>query len=197
MKKHILILMLVGIFITINAKSLELNFENNHPYPWQSVSTWKVDKNSKILSMIGSKKSFFGFGNVFNLYFTKSINFKDGEITVEFKANSGDTDEGGGIMWRVQDKDNYYIARFNPLEDNFTYYKVIKGDRIELKNSDIKLSSGWHKMKIIQKDTHFEGFLDGKKLLEFNDNSIQKSGGIGVWTKTDAKTSFKNLLVEP
>ncbi len=146
--------------------------------------------------MIGSKKSFFGFGNVFNLYFTKSINFKDGEIAVEFKANSGDSDEGGGIMWRVQNKDNYYIARFNPLEDNFTFYKVIKGDRIELKNVDIKLSTGWHKMKITQKNTHFEGFLDGKKLLEFNDNSIQKSGGIGVWTKTDAKTSFKNLFID-
>ncbi len=146
--------------------------------------------------MIGAKKTFSGFSNIFNLYFTKGINFKNGEISVDFKANSGKIDQGGGIMWRVIDKDNYYIARFNPLEDNFTFYKVIDGDRIELKNVNIRLSSGWHKMKITQDDNHFVGYLDGKRFLNCDDSSIQKGGGVGLWTKTDAKTSFKNLIVK-
>ena len=135
-------------------------------------------------------------GAYFNLCFTQDIKLKNGTISVYFKANSGYMDQGGGLMWRVQDKDNYYIARFNPLEDNFTYYKVINGRRITLKSSHISLSKGWHKMTIIQKDNHFEGYLDNKKLLLYNDNSIKNSGGIGLWTKSDAKTSFKNLEIK-
>ena len=33
-----------------------------------------------------------------------------------FKAIAGTIDQGGGICWRVQDNNNYYIVRMNPLE---------------------------------------------------------------------------------
>jgi len=67
--------------------------------------------------------------------------------------------------------------------------------RSELASANIKLSSGWHSMKIVQKDTHFEGYLDDKKLLNHEDKQLQKSGGVGVWTKADACTSFDNLNI--
>jgi hypothetical protein len=164
----------------------KIKFNNN----FQNVSTWKLDKKINQISMIKNN------GAYFNLYYNLKRNFKNGKLSVYFKANSGYMDQGGGLMWRVQDKNNYYIARFNPLEDNFTYYKVINGRRITLKSSHITLSNNWHKMTIIQKKNHFEGYLDDKKLLEYNDNSIKYSGGIGLWTKSDAKTSFKNLTIK-
>jgi len=173
------------IFFSLSAK--EISFIDNQTYNWQYLSKWNVDKKSNILSMVKNK------GYYFNLYFTKNINFKNGTLSVNFKANDGYIDKGGGIMWRVLNKDNYYIARFNPLEDNFTYYKVINGNRITLQNRNIKLADGWHTMKIVQNKNHFIGFIDNKKLLEYYDDSIDKNGGIGVWTKSDAETSFKNF----
>ena len=163
-----------------------------------NLATWEIEKKDKsnILTITKIESSLLSFGGTFNLFFTKEINFKDGEISVDFKANSGRVDQGGGIMWRVADKDNYYVARFNPLEDNFRFYSVTDGHRKELKSVNIKLKKGWHNMKIIQKGDHFEGYLDGEKLLEATDGRITKAGGVGLWTKADAATSFDNFKAD-
>lgn len=163
----------------------------------ENLATWKVEKKDKnnILTITKIKNSMFSFGGAFNLFYTKKVDFKDGEISVKFKANSGKTDQGGGIMWRVRDKNNYYVTRFNPLEDNFIFYSVTDGNRRELKSADIHLKNGWHTMKIVQHAEHFEGYLDDKKLLDAKNSSIQKSGGVGLWTKSDAATSFDNFVV--
>ena len=173
------------------ADSISIDFEKNLQHTWQKNATWQIVKEDKnhILSLVKQSKAYF------NLYFTKDITFLNGSISVKFKANTGHIDQGGGLMWRVQDKDNYYVARFNPLEDNFRFYIVHHSMRSELASADIKLSKGWHTMKIVQKDNHFEGYLDDKKLLSHEDKQLQKSGGVGIWTKADALTSFDNLNI--
>ena len=98
-------------------------------------------------------------------------------------------------MWRVQDSDNYYVARFNPLEDNFRLYIVENGVREELASADVHLTKGWHEMWNVQKNEVFEGYLDGKKLLENKNSKLNKSGGAGLWTKADAATSFDDFSV--
>ena len=45
---------------------------------------------------------------------------KDGFVEVKFKPVSGKEDQAGGVIWRVKDSDNYYIARANALEENVT-----------------------------------------------------------------------------
>ncbi len=168
-------------------------------HPKKTLATWEVKevndapsgKKVLVLSRINHL-----YGGTFNLCYTKSMEFTNGEISLKFKANSGKIDQGGGIMWRVQDSDNYYVARFNPLEDNFRFYVVLDGMRMELASANVRLSKGWHRMKIIQKEDHFEGYLDGKKLLEHTDKQLAKSGGVGVWTKADAATSFDNFSVK-
>ncbi len=192
--------------LSLQAKSFQENFDNvdngNLPTNWKAKMTsaktnsaiWEVEKekDGKILTLKGFSK---GKRGPFNLCFTDKIDFKDGEISVDFRANSGKIDQGGGLIWRVQDKDNYYVARFNPLEDNFRFYSVKDGYRKELKSCYVTLKKGWHKMKIIQKSDHFEGYIDGKKLLVAHDDGIKGSGGVGVWSKADAATSFDEFKV--
>ena len=55
----------------------------------------------------------------FNLCVSDKLSVKDLEMSVAFKAIKGKLDRGGGLVWRYQDADNYYIARMNPLEDKF------------------------------------------------------------------------------
>jgi len=204
--------MLFRLFIGLLTCSIVLlatdfDFENAKlPTSWKvqttgsntNLATWEVqrEENNSILTITKIESSLFSIGGTFNLFFTKDINLKDGEISVDFRANTGRIDQGGGIMWRVIDKDNYYVARFNPLEDNFRFYSVMDGHRKELKSATIKLNKGWHRMKIIQNGNHFEGYINGKKLLEANNNSIAKAGGVGLWTKADAATSFDNFKAE-
>jgi len=168
------------------------SFDKTDIQKWQTFGTWKITQESKEKTLSLTKRSSGGF----NLCYKHNIAFLDGKVTVKFKANSGHIDQGGGLMWRVQDNDNYYVARFNPLEDNFRFYIVHDGMRSELASANVKLSKGWHTMHIEQKGDTFKGYLDNKPYLEYKDNHLNKVGGVGVWTKADALTSFDNLKIE-
>ncbi len=165
------------------------------------LATWRVsvDKTAPGSDhVLALTKTNHTSGGTFNLCWTDSVEFTDGEIQVRFKAVTGREDQGGGIIWRVQDADNYYIARFNPLEDNFRLYKVRRGVRQTLANARISLAAGqWHTMKITQHGQKFAGYLDGKKLLAGTDGTFVKPGGIGLWTKADAVTAFDDFSVRP
>ncbi len=42
---------------------------------------------------------------------------------------------------------------------------------------------------------HIAGYLNGKELLELTAEHFSKPGGVGLWTKADAVTSFDDLKV--
>jgi hypothetical protein len=117
------------------------------------------------------------------------------DITVKFKAIAGVIDQGGGLVWRARDSKNYYIARYNPLENNYRVYKVEAGRRTQLGTSDIKGSEGWHRLRITMNGDHIECSYDGKKYLDVNDSTFKEAGKIGLWTKADAQTHFDDLTV--
>jgi hypothetical protein len=131
-------------------------------------------------------------GATFNLCVADRPVLKDVEISVAFKAVEGESDRGGGIVWRYQDANNYYVARMNPLEDNFRVYKVVGGKRAkEFQSADVKVPSGeWHMLKVTMTGDKIECFLDGKKYLEAKDDTFTKAGKVGLWTKADAQTRF-------
>ncbi len=168
--------------------------------PKGELSKWEViiDKTApsgeKVLGMVDPGDS---RGSTFNLCWTDKVSFKDGEIEVKFKAVKGREDQGGGIMWRVQDRNNYYVARFNPLEDNFRIYYVKNSHRRMIKSAHVSLPAGkWHTMKIVQKGNHFECYLNGKKYLSGKDNHFKNAGGVGLWTKADAVTYFDDFKIK-
>ena len=136
-------------------------------------------------------------GNVFNLCVSNQPNYKDVEVSVAFKAVQGKKDQGGGIVWRYQDANNYYIARMNPLEDNFRVYKVEEGKRSEpFQSVDVKVPAGeWHTLKITMLGNHIECYLDEKKLLDARDGTFEARGKVGLWTKADAQTRFDQFTV--
>ncbi len=119
---------------------------------------------------------------------------KDGFIEVRFRPVSGKEDQAGGVVWRVKDADNYYIARANALEDNVTIYHTIKGKRVSFKNTNTKVASGaWHTLRVDFDGNHFTVTFDGKKVIEATDDSFKDAGKVGVWTKADSVTLFDDF----
>ncbi|MDE2060587.1 MAG: DUF1080 domain-containing protein [candidate division NC10 bacterium] len=136
-------------------------------------------------------------GERFNLAVIEDSDYQDLELEVRFKAVEGSEDRGGGLIWRYQDPDNYYIARANPLEDNFRIYRVVRGVRRQLASSYFKVTSEvWHSMRIVAQGDQMECFYDGKKYLTVRDPTF-RHGKIGLWTKSDAVTYFDDLRVRP
>ncbi len=133
-----------------------------------------------------------GERTVFNLCVVPEARFRDVELSAAFKAVRGELDQGGGLVWRYRDADNYYVARMNPLEDNYRFYKVVAGKRIQLATVEgIKIPAGaWHTLKVRHVGDRIECFLDGKKRIEATDRTFEQAGAVGLWTKADAQTAF-------
>jgi hypothetical protein len=133
-------------------------------------------------------------GSTFNLCWTDKIRFKDGGIEVAMKPISGKEDQGGGLIWRAKDKDNYYICRANPLESNFRVYYVRDAGRHQLGSASVEIETDkWHRIRIEQAGDHIVCALDGTKLLDVRDSTFPEEGGIGLWTKSDAASEFGDL----
>lgn len=130
---------------------------------------------------------------VFNLVLIDDTSYADLEISVLVQALDGALDQGGGPVWRVQDERNYYIARWNPLEDNYRVYKVVDGVRLQLGSAQTKPGSASRLLLIRMRGSHIECSLDGEALLRVEDTTFPKAGQIGLWTKADARTLFMNL----
>jgi hypothetical protein len=121
-------------------------------------------------------------------------NLKDGFVEVKFKPVSGKEDQAGGVIWRAKDANNYYIARANALEDNVTAYHTINGRRTEKKRTTMKVASNqWHTLRVEFQGSHFTVMCDGKKAIDWDDETFKDAGKVGVWTKADSVTLFDDF----
>jgi hypothetical protein len=154
---------------------------------------WKVvDSDSgKALAQTASSP-----GPAFNVTLIEGTNAKDVEITVRLKAVEGKSDQGGGLVWRARDSRNYYIARYNHLEDNYRVYKVVDGKRSQpFQNADIPHHDGWTTLRVTMTGDHIQCYYDGKKYLDVHDSTFTGAGKIGLWSKSDARSQFDDLTL--
>ena len=159
---------------------------------WKAVEDESSPDGGKALAQVAADAP----EGLFNLCVAEAPRVQDLDLTVSFKATAGNTDQGGGPVWRYQDADNYYIARMNPLEDNFRVYKVVKGRRMQLGDAEVTAAAGkWHTIRVVHTADHIQCYLNGKLHLDVKDDAIKAAGQIGLWTKADAQTRFAGLKV--
>ena len=153
---------------------------------WEVVADGSAPSKPNVLKQSGEA--------TYPVCFKNDTSVKDGFVAVKFKPVSGKEDQAGGVIWRCQDADNYYIARANALEDNVTIYHTIKGKRTSFKNIDTKVAPGvWHTLRVEFKGKKFAVIFDGKKVIEATDDSFAEAGKVGVWTKADSVTLFDDF----
>ena len=163
---------------------------NGAPCKWEIIN----DAGNNVLAQVSNETESYRF----NIIVNDSLQYKNLKINLRFKGVKGNGDQGGGPVWRYQDENNYYVARANPLENNFRVYKVVNGRRKELKNADVKINSNqWYSIKITMIDDKIKCYFNNKLELELTDNTFKNSGKIGLWTKSDAVTYFDNLEIIP
>src|SRR5438093_13510950 len=159
-------------------------------------SVWKLveDDTAPSKSGLALAQTAKSPGGVFNICVAEDTNYKDVKLSVSLKAIAGDSDQGGGFVWRYQDANNYYTCRMNPLEDNYRVYHVVNGKRTQIGTKEgVKVPVGeWHKLIAEVKGNKMEGYLDGAKLWEVTDDTFKNAGKVGLWTKADAQTEFDN-----
>ena len=123
------------------------------------------------------------------------------EVTVQFKPVAGKTDQAGGVVVRLVDAKDYYIARANALEDNVRFYRVRGDVRQQLATADVKVSSGvWHTLTLRVQGDRFTVLFDGNLMHTTTDKTPlprPSAGRVGVWTKSDSITYFDRIEIKP
>lgn len=132
----------------------------------------------------------------FPVCIVNDVTATDIELSVAFELLEGTIDQAAGLIFRVQDKDNYYVARANALEGNVNLYHVVHGIRWQFAGADAQVTRGTvQRLGVRVVGDLITVFLGGKPLFEARDRTFVGPGKIGVWTKADSLTAFSGLHV--
>jgi hypothetical protein len=195
----------VSIAITLTASAAFADGENfdavkpgTLPKDWTCGVTgkgspiWKVEADGTAPSQPNVLKQ-SGSGT-FPWCVKQSARITDGFVEVKFKPLAGREDQAGGVIWRFNDGETYYIARANALENNVSLYHVENGRRITIKYVNAPVATNqWHLLRVEFSGKTINVSFDGKRYMGLEDKQISGSGAVGVWTKADSATAFDDF----
>jgi hypothetical protein len=162
------------------------------PGNWVVQAEPTAPSNPNVLAQTADDKTDYRFP----VAIADEASFRDLDLSVKYKAISGNVDRAGGLVFRFKDANNYYVLRANALEDNFNLYRVVDGRRTEIEGSRAKVtSSEWHELRVEAVGNKITCYYDGNKKIEASDNTFKDAGKIGLWTKADSVTYFDDLKV--
>ena len=132
----------------------------------------------------------------FPLAILQEGSFQDVAVSVKFKAVAGKVDRAGGIVFRYQAPNNYYIVRANALEDNYRLYRVVAGRRQQFAGANLRVTSNqWHTLRVEVAGSQIKCYYDGELKITASDETFKGPGKVGLWTKADSVTHFDDFEV--
>ncbi len=151
--------------------------------------------------------------------------FSNGSISMKFKTVSGESDRCSGILFNVKPNGDWLAIRYNDTENNVALWEFHNGIRRAVKRGREREwmldRSAWHELKMTINGVDFRAFMDGKPALEYTlgsepgpgrnnappnpdlfpaNNPVLRppvDGKVGLWSKTDSTSYFKDYVVSP
>ena len=210
--------LLAAVPVTLAAQAVTLDFEKDaagkppahfstaltgsgKPGVWVVQREDKAPSGSQVLAQTNTDPTDYRFP----VCVYDGARMADATLSVRFKPVSGKVDQAGGIVWRYQDQNNYYLVRANAREDNVVLYKVKDGRRTDLPlvgkgrtyGVKARVASGvWHLLEVTVKGAHFTVRFDGAHLFEVEDTTFPGAGRVGLWTKADSYSQFDDFTYQ-
>lgn len=133
-------------------------------------------------------------GGTLNLALVEDAAWADVEVDLALRAVGGHETVGGGLVWRLRDTNNYYVARWK--RGNVRVYVVDGGHRTRIASADVDADpDAWHTLSVAMESDRIEIAFDGVALIEVMDTTHAAGGRVGLWTQADAVTSFDDLRI--
>jgi hypothetical protein len=151
------------------------------------------DGDNRVLAQVDRDKT----PRRFAMALVESSSYKDLRISVKAKPVAGEVEMVAGLVWRYQDADNYYVARWN--SDSVRVDRVVSGERQLMTPLEIKITlppHTWHTLTVEHQGERIKVFMGRQMVFEGNDRTYTEAGRIGVWIKADSLTYFDDLTVE-
>jgi hypothetical protein len=124
--------------------------------------------------------------------------FRGGQISVRFKLVAGATDQTAGIVFNLKPDGSYTYARYNTKDGNVAIWKFENGARTVLKHGEaheqLPLDT-WHTLTVTVTGANVTASAHGGTLTVAHTLPGPVSGRVGVWTKNDSVTAFRDYFV--
>jgi hypothetical protein len=173
---------------------------------------WKANQNNRTALLAERARSFYNaaqedfIDNVkqFAYYPIATLNgadnFSNGAISLKFKTIAGDLDRCSGILFNVKTNGDWLSTRYNDTEYNITLWTFHDGIRKMVRRGPGRepwhlVRDQWHELKMTLASTDFKTYIDGQLALEYT-LPEPVSGKIGLWSKTDSTSYFKDFVVQ-
>ena len=121
--------------------------------------------------------------------------FTAGVLSVKFKMIAGESDQIAGIAFGVSPAAEYYYARYNTKDGNMALWRFEGGRRTRLLDGTEHLQlplNTWHDLRVEVKGTRVTATVNGKLRIEHT-LPAAVSGRVGLYTKRDSVTAFKQF----
>lgn len=159
----------------------------------QEVGRWQIlrDGRNHVLGQLAADRQGAQIALVVG------VSARDVVLSVRLKPIAGE--RSGGIVWRYQDEQNYYLARLNLSERNVRLFKVVRGNRVRLEGEDDLELPGdqWHVLKVRHRHDRIDLRLNGIPIGDERDRTFLDPGRAGVWAAGRSSIWFDDLRLEP
>jgi len=128
----------------------------------------------------------------------KSVDtFADGEIQVDFKLVGGVSDQFASILFGLNADGNHHAYRYNTKDGDTALWKVVDGQRERIHHGGIHLEvplGEWRTLRMRVRGAEITGWVNDTQTLQFT-LPAPVTGRIGLWSKADSVTDYRNYRV--
>ena len=151
--------------------------------------------------------------------------FSNGTISVKFKTVAGDADRASGILFNVKPNGDWLCVRYNDTEHNVVLWEFHNGVRRSVFRAREQVLTEpadrekWHDLALTIDGASLKTTLNGKVIIDYtlgtapgptrtgappnselipaNNPVLQPpvNGKVGLWSKTDSTSFFKDFVV--
>lgn len=121
--------------------------------------------------------------------------FSGGTLSVEFNLIGGESDQIAGLVFNLRPTGEYLYVRYNTRDDDIALWRFANGARENIAHGvgtrRLPLET-WHSLTASLDGTQLTAVAAGDLRLDYTlDAPVE--GRVGVWTKRDSITAFRNL----
>lgn len=121
------------------------------------------------------------------------------DVVVLIRPVSGEQAQAGGLVWRAQNKQNFYVLLLDAKAEQLAVYRVQAGRPapLPIAGEDRKYAARvklerdrWYQLRVRATGRRFEIFIDNGKRFEVEDGTFAGPGAVGLATLADSVVQF-------
>lgn len=123
------------------------------------------------------------------------------------KVVGGVMDQSAGLIWRFQDKDNYYAALASGLDHQVHLIAMKRGQPIEIATAPVAFevefdrsepsaTHGWYNLGVVTLGRRIAVWFQDQKVIDVGDATFTRPGRVGVLTHADTVAVFDDLHLQ-